>query len=297
MKKYKAFLIILCCIMALSACSGNKTGQTETFFESLTLSADTAQAEQENEHEPLENPDIEEILKEKDVLLVRYISASQGVSTKAIEGAYASRLVDAVNALEQTNTTCEKISDEEFSFDHTNVCFADEGTYWLRIKEDIYRISPDCDEICKVNGYYGEGKYLKGTDGVFSLIQSLWKYYPRHTQAGTFENGTLSMSTVLDVESDVSIAVKTVTLSGSASPAKAENTVTLTVSSRKGSPALVVEAIASENDDEYAASSQQTVALSAGETKEITLSFGGWSDTYELYILAADARAVITVKP
>ncbi len=303
LKKYSFFAFVLCCVILLASCTsgdgGKESGKiTEngTDVSAPDNTEENAQTESQNEYEDHETVDIEGMLQNEEVLLVRYISNSLGISTKPIKGNYASALVNAVSSLDKTGEKCDKISDQEFSFDHTSSCLADVGTYWLRIKETIYRITPECDEICLVSGYYGEGEVLQADKDLFNLILSLWEYYPRNTQIGEFSNGTLSVNTALDIESDISILVKDITI-GKADPNKATNLVTLEISSKNGCQDLLVEAIAQKNENEYAASSETTVNLSADSKKEITLTFGGWNEAYALNVVAAESRVIITINP
>ena len=81
------------------------------------------------------------------------------------ESALAGRIITALKALEETGEISPKISDDKFLVGSgVGPSPAELETLWLEIGNEIYRMTPDLSQICRVESHYGEGKVLTITE-------------------------------------------------------------------------------------------------------------------------------------
>lgn len=253
--------------------------------------ADTSVTEDE---EYIEGSDIDVNYDDADLLLVRYINGS--VSVKEIKDDIGGELLGKLSALTPNGEKSEKITDEPFSFQHYDKCYAPEGMFWIKTEDGIYRISPE-NVISKTTDYYLEGDVLEADSEFFGYISDLWNFYPRNTLACTYKDGEVKMRRVFDHDSEIFIDLISATISADATATNAANKVDIVVTS-KTDKAVTVEAVPQCGIHEFAKVQPQNVELKANQPVNLTLFFGGWNDKpYEVNVIISDARIFMEIEP
>ena len=236
---------------------------------------------------------------ETTVKLIRHYWDGYGVSSKTVSTCdLAYSIIDAIDTLNKTGETVNKISDD--TMDESNGYFPEgiqPGTLWLEVGSKIYRIAPDLSKIALVETHFGKGYVLNMTDELRSLLNIAWYYYPRNTYVGTYDNGSgkLDMSHTYTADSTIEIKIKDLYVEKKIDASN--NSVTVEVTS---SIDQTVEVYASsyQSDDNLGSDDAKTISLKANETKELTFEFYGWySYPYMLDIAADNTRVTLTIIP
>lgn len=303
-KRILTVLAVLLCAASVCSCTEKQTQtegeNTSSVYTSegdattaVTPDVSGAAAETEEDIYFQEGSDID--VNYTDVELLMAHCDKFGVSVKEIEGKVGGELVAKLSELAPTGEKDEKISDEPFSFQHSDKCYAPLGTFWIKTENGIYRILPE-KTVSKVQDYYLEGDVLDADEDLFSFINDVWKYYPRNTLCCVYKDGEMSTRRVFDGESSVEMDLVSVSLSENASATNMANEITLTIVSNVDKT-VTVEAVPLCEDGGFGKCEPQDVELKAGVKKEITLRFGGWTDkAYEVNVLADDSRVYVQIE-
>lgn len=236
---------------------------------------------------------------ETTVKLIRHYWDGYGVSSKTVSTCdLAYSIIDAIDTLNKTGETVNKISDD--TMDESNGYFPEgirPGTLWLEVGSKIYRIAPDLSGIALVETHFGKGYVLNMTDELRSLLNIAWYYYPRNTYVGTYDNGSgkLDMSHTYTADSTIEIKIKDLYVEKKIDARN--NSVTVEVTS---SIDQTVEVYVSsyQSDDNLGSDDAKTISLKANETKELTFEFYGWySYPYMLDIAADNTCVTLTIIP
>ena len=253
--------------------------------------ADTSVTEDE---EYIEGSDIDVNYNDADLLIVCY--TDDGVSVKEIKDEAGEELVSKLFALTPNGEKSDKITDEPFSFQHQDKCYAPKGTFWIKTEDGIYRISPE-NVISKTTDYYLEGDVLEADSEFFDYISDLWRYYPRNTLICTYKDGRMKARRVFDGKSEVVIDIASATVSADATATNATNKLEIVVTS-KTDMEVTAEAVPQCGPNEFAKVQSQNVKLKANQPVYLTLFFGGWNDKpYEVNVIIDDARLFMEIEP
>lgn len=296
--KKRIICLFLTLICILASCSDDKISDT-TAQNYTSASSDNATngngdtsfiPDDDTDAEYVEGSDIDVNYSDVELLIACY--KDDVISVKEIEGEVGTELVAKLSSLEQSGKKSAKISDEPFSFQHSDKCYAPMDTVWIKTTSGIYRIMPD-GEISKCSDYYSEGDVLEANDELFSFIEDLWKYYPRNTLVCVYKDGNTETRRVFD--SDSSVVIELVSLNISADGKKNSATVKITSKTDRND---IVEAVPMFGKSEFGDAGQAEVSLKAGIPSEVTLNFEGRADTaYSVNIILDDARLYIEVIP
>lgn len=236
---------------------------------------------------------------ETTVKLIRHYWDGYGVSSKTVSTCdLAYSIIDAIDTLNKTGETVNKISDD--TMDESNGYFPEgirPGTLWLEVGSKIYRLSPDLSEIALVETHFGKGYVLNMTDELRSLLNIAWYYYPRNTYVGTYDNESEKLDISHTYTADSTIEIKIKDLYVEKKIDAKNNSVTFEVTS---SIDQTVEVYISsyQSDDNRGSDDAKTISLKANETKELTFEFYGWdSYPYMLDIAADNTRVTLTLTP
>lgn len=142
------------------------------------------------------------------------------------------------------------------------------GTMWLDCgSEGLFRVSPKMTEICRVDSYFGEGKVLKMTDTLNSLLYAAWCYHPFDYWSGSYEDGKMSLRQMYKCDSVVeTVRIKEVDVS--------EGKITLLVTANK-KKTVKATAHSQQGYCVIGGSDEKTVTLKKGKETEIDLDIGG----------------------
>lgn len=282
-----SFAIVLS--LALSSCSSGETAGTGENTRADDTSAVQNDGEQtlsdmENEYD---DGDAGAMYTDADVLFVRYTSPEDGISVKEItDTSVGGSIKTMLSSLSKAGKVTDKISDETFSYDPSQKCYAPIGTYWIRVDADtIYRISPALDEIALCDDFYSEGEVLNAGVEVFDMIYTYWSFYPMATQYGTFENGALSLKSIFNENAETEIKATEMTSSS----------LTFTISSSGGKDKLAYDAVA-EHNGEYILIKNGELSLGDDGASAVTVTLPALDGDYTVTILTDGARLNIQVK-
>lgn len=238
---------------------------------------------------------------ETTVYMIRANRDGHGVSTKTVSTCdLAYSIIDALGDLRKTGEIADKTSDipDDPVDSHSEYIFpeAERGMLWLQVGSKLYRVSSDLSEIAIVDSYFGKGYVLTMTDGLKTLLNNAWYYFPYDTYSATYDNAENKtvVNHVYTAESTVKIDVKQINIEKSVEP---NNSITLDLTS-SFDQYVTVSLTCYQSDDNLAAGDYRGIQLNANETKQITLNFGGWKDfTYWVDITADNTRVSLTIKP
>ncbi len=302
--KKRIFCLLLILTLALASCSGENGADGSDAVSSDTSSVsenagqDTEQATPDvpadENTEYVEGSDIDVNYADAELLIACH--TNDGVNVKEIEGNIGGELVEKLSSLTPNGGKSAKISDEPFSFQHYDTCYAPLNTFWIKTDDGIYRISPE-KEVSKCADYYSEGDTLDVDDAFLSYIDDIWKYYPRNTLHCVYKDGQIQTRRVFDFDSDVVIELVSLDISSDAAPDNSANSVTVKITSKTDRTELV-EAVPRFGENEFANTSEAQLTLKAGTPAEVTLNFGGWQDkVYDVNVIVDDAKLHIEILP
>ncbi|MBR5947215.1 MAG: hypothetical protein IKZ82_01025 [Clostridia bacterium] len=207
----------------------------------------------------------------------------------------SSAIMHGLENANETGETVEKLTDEAFD-PQSDEIHAELGTVWLETPSDIYRIDPNWNGICRVDGHYGSGKLLDAPEKLMDLISDSWSYYPYDYYCGVFKNrsGAFTLEHKFESESSVRIDVKRIELEDSNEPS---NRIVLELISTKDET-VEVRLISRQSMDNLAGMDTKSVDLKAGESTDVELRFGGWRNfTYWVEITAGNTKLNLEIDP
>ncbi len=295
--KKRIFCLLLILAFALASCSNGESSDTATTAsdsvppasENVTQGG-TVDIPEDEDTEYIEGSDIDVNYGDAELLVARYTDG--GINVKEIKGEVGGELVAKLSSLAQSGKKSAKISDEPFSFQHSEKCYAPTDTVWIKTTDGIYRIMPD-GEVSKCSDYYSEGDVLETNDEFFAFVDDLWKYYPRNTLVCVYKDGNTETRRVFDADSSVVIELVSLNIS----PDGNGNSVTIKITS-KTDKNDIIEAVPVFGKNEFGDAGEAEISLKAGIPSEVTLEFKGRADTaYSVNIILDDARLYIDVMP
>ena len=295
--KKRIFCLLLISVLALASCSNSDSADTTAgestpnVPESVTHSGTTAP---EDDEEYIEGSDIDVNYSDIDLLIAA--CAEEGVSVKEVKGDVGSELLKKLSSFTANGEKSEKISDEPFSFQHYDKCYAPIGTFWIKAKSEIYRIMPS-GEVSKVADYYSEGDILEIDSGFLGYLDDLWRYYPRNTLCCLYKDGKTETRRVFDHDSETVIELVSLTVSKDATATNDANSMTVKVTS-KVDKTVLFEAVPRYGKSDFAKVTSCELELKAGTSTEVTLGFCGWQDReYKVDVILDDSRISIEIVP
>ncbi len=196
------------------------------------------------------------------------------IDSKKITGEAATVIKELIGKLDETTDVEEKISDEEVDLDYKHGVSipADSGTMWVKTEESLYRIASDDSRIARVNTPLGEGVILNLTDVCKSEINNAWAYWPWNSWYGVYEDDVLTMKHRYVADTNVSVKVKNIKVSGKNNSIKLEllSDTTQTVE---------VDWETSNGGDWYGSMDSKSISLKEGKKQVIELDFAQVGDT------------------
>lgn len=298
--KKRIFCLLLILILSLASCSNDEITDTAGAdsatqdVESVTQGEADIPTDDDFDMEYIEGSDIDVNYSNIDLLIACHTNA--GINVKEIQGNVGGELVAKLSSLVKSGEKSKKISDEPFSFQHSEKCYAPVDTFWIKTTDGIYRIMPD-GEVSKCTDYYSEGDVLELDDGFFDYINDLWKYYPRNTLVCIYDGNEITSRRVFEGDSEVSIELLSINLSPDASVDNTANEITVKISS-KTDKNVIVEAVPQNAANEFADIQTQNVQLKANTPSTLTLKFGGWkNEAYDVNVIVDDARLHVKINP
>ncbi len=276
---------LLLSVLMLSACGGTQSETVESDSKAQSTSSfQSAESDMQNEYI---DRDPSAMYENADVLMIRYVSEADGLSFKEIQDKNDGGEIKALlGSLTSSSKQSPKISDSPFSFDPLEKCYADIGTYWIRIDGNtIYRISADLSEISRCDDYYSEGEILNSGIDTSQHIYAYWEFYPYNTHFGTYENGSLTLHRVFSDKSDVEMTVKNMD----------DSSLTFEIASKNANRDISFDAVSEQNGN-HSLIKSGTLSLTSGNAEQVTVSLPKSDKTYILSVITDGARINIEVK-
>ncbi len=196
------------------------------------------------------------------------------IDSKKITGEAATVIKELIKNLSETTDVEEKISDEEVDLDykHGVSISANSGTMWVKTEDALYRIASDDSRIARVTKPLGEGVVLDFTDTCKSEINSAWSYWPRDCWYGVYEDNVLTMEHRYVADTNVSVKVKNIKVSGKNNSIKLELLSDTTQE-------VEVDWETSNGGDWYGSIDSEMISLQEGKKQVIELDFAQVGDT------------------
>ena len=213
------------------------------------------------------------------------------MDSKTVTGEMAGAITDLMENLNETGELADKISDEEVELNsvYASSLPVDGGTMWVETEDSIYRISPERNQICRVDTYLGEGVILDFTAECWNEIHDAWYYWPLDYWSGTYENGKLNLSHIYAAETDIKATVKSINFN------PIINSIKLDLVSDENQ--IVEIHWESYRGDHYGTIDSREVALIAGWKSPVELYFEGlpYSAPYSYSLSIRIGNAVIDI--
>lgn len=214
---------------------------------------------------------------------MRYNWNGDGVGVKEIlPGELANSIIRMLKNARSTNKHFDKISDETVN-EFSGELPVNPGTMWIELGNDIYRVSPDMNVLCKVSGHLGEGTEIVMPSLLPDALHKAWDYYPYdyYYHVYDYKTGIDNYSHVFEAETAIDVLHATIILKGENDPV--DHAFILLNSRIDQTVDFKVECKRSE--DVFGSGESKTVFLKAGKQTEVTLNFEGWDDgPYYIYI-------------
>lgn len=283
----KVFFFILFSIMLFLVLSGcTDTDTTNNSTDTTDLQEQTAVTE--------------ETVLANELYILRYPSSGWGgISVKKLkESDFVLRIINALENLNETDKTAEKLSDEPFNPNRLpDNCPAEVNTLWIETKGKLYRITNDYSQICRVDTHFGEGVILEMTDELKKDLINAWQYAPYNTFIATVKRGdeNVEIKNVFSAESTVEITVKEIKLDNSYE--NQNNSITLEITSSVNQT-LEIDFASQQSDDNFGTMDSKSVTLSKDTPEEVTFDFWGWRDvTYGVNVSVENTRVRLIINP
>ena len=230
------------------------------------------------------------------IKMMRYNWDGYGISTKWIETSdIVYSIIDAAEKLTETGETVEKISDAVVDENSTELPI-ERGTLWLEIGSKIYRIDPDFEQLCRVDGHLGSGYVMNASEQFKKMIIDAWQYHPYDYYAGNYNNETneIKLNHVYNAPSTVQVQIKKVEIVNDYDP---KNKITLELISTVDQ-SVSISLLCSQSNDNLADGDRKEIVLTAKEAETVELTFGGWKDfSYWIDISVDNTRINLRIEP
>lgn len=230
------------------------------------------------------------------IKMMRYNWDGYGISTKWIETSdIVYSIIDAAEKLTETGETVEKISDAVVDENSTELPI-ERGTLWLEIGSKIYRIDPDFEQLCRVDGHLGKGYVMNASEQFKKMIIDAWQYHPYDYYAGNYNNKTneIKLNHVYNAPSTVQVQIKKVEIVNDYDP---KNKITLELISTVDQ-SVSISLLCSQSNDNLAYGDRKEIVLTAKEPETVELTFGGWKDfSYWIDISVDNTRINLRIEP
>ncbi|MBR3299399.1 MAG: hypothetical protein IKI64_09400 [Clostridia bacterium] len=285
----RLFLFIFTSVFFLSAlfgCARDST-QVDSSGKSCLFVCPPGEAEDDSDNEAVIDTPIK---------VIRYAPDGWGTVFKTIPPCRLSTMIiNGISAADETGEVSEKLSDGEI-IEGSCILPAEPGTIWIEVNSDVYRVSPDRDELWRVEGHLGAGRKLEASDELMRSISAAWFYYPYNFFSGHYDNasGKLEMKNSYSAASSVEIRIKRIKIQKSSNP---KNRIVLELISPVDQT-LEIKLNCQQSLDNLALGDSKQVELQANKPKKVELGFGGWKDfSYWITITADNTRLSITINP
>ena len=230
------------------------------------------------------------------IKMMRFNWDGYGISTKWIATCdLAYSIIDAVEELTETGETVKKISDAVVDENSTELPI-ERGTLWLEIGSKIYRIDPDFEQLCRVDGHLGRGYVMNTSEQFKKMIIDAWQYHPYDYYAGSYNNETneIKLNHVYNAPSTVQVQIKKVEIVNDYDP---KNKITLELISTVDQ-SVSISLLCSQSNDNLAYGDRKEIVLTAKEPETVELTFGGWKDfSYRIDISVDNTRINLRIEP
>lgn len=228
--------------------------------------------------------------------LKRYSWDGYGVSSKAIkQGPLANAMINALSGLKETGEITEKLSDEIVD-ECTGALPIERGTLWIEGMDGvIYRLSPDLEQICRVQTHLGRGKVLEMTDELSDLLWDAWQYYPNDCYSGTYKNGKIDLKHVYEADSIIrSVQIDSINISNEISSV---NQISLLFAANQSiNVTATLESF--QSNDNRGSWTVKDVRLIKGEQTRINMEFTGFGNiSYQVVIRADNTKILLNILP
>ena len=245
--------------------------------------------------------------------LLRYFDET--LSVKLVpENTDMDSLITEIKALPYTEYTGEKISDDiidtdviinyeaENKFDiwHTTDIKLpiEDGTIWLEIGEDIYRVNSYLSKISRVEGHLGKG-YVLGTSQEFrEKLNSALSNNAVDSYYGTYNNETkeIEIKNTWDSKSTVDFRIKEISVTKDSDFCDS-NKITLELISTIDQNITINWSSEESSDVILTLTDSQDVSLEKYFVKTVELIFGGRDNNIWLYINFANTKITLKITP
>ena len=229
--------------------------------------------------------------------MLRYNWDGYGITTKEVftcDLGYA--IIDCLSKLEETGKNIPKISNETID-EYTGTLSVTRGTLWIECGTvGLFRLSPEMNEICKVQTHLGEGVELKMTDTLEELLTQAWYYFPNDYWSGKYENGMITLNQIYKSDSAVDyVRIDSIDIK---KDEWANIKIVLTIGA-KDSIKTNCQLFCSNGGDVIGFGDDKEIVLSASEETKVELTTGGLYNDWTHYVTINidNTRISLTIVP
>ncbi len=229
--------------------------------------------------------------------ILRYNWDGDGVGQKPVyDDEFGRALVGSLAALKETGETVPKIADTPVD-ENTTTLPITRGTVWVECEGvGLFRLNPEMTEICRVETHLGAGRVLKMTDGLHEQLRQAWYYYPYDYWAGTYENGTVTLSQKSDFASTAISAVAVDRLYLENKHHSDNNRITLRFTASE-SKTVTVRLESSASSDDLGSFATKEVTLVKGKDTTVDFTFTGFYNArYFIDISVDNTKINLTIE-
>ena len=215
------------------------------------------------------------------VALARYNKVGWGVERKTIaDDQMAYYIASELRSMTETGEILPEVGTG--TLEDRYVYPVDVGTLWIEVDGKIYRVNPEFDQICLVDGHFGQGTVLDMSKKFAATISYVFGYHPKTVYKGTYtlETDTLEFKQVYKGNSEIFIHIVDIQVENKF---RSQNTITFELISTKDQT-LNINLESYQSSDNLGGSESKKVTLKKGVPQAVTMEFGGFTVWYSVDI-------------
>lgn len=229
-----------------------------------------------------------------------YNNSFSGIGTRTYTGESAELLARLIGSLKETEEIVPAICDAPWDGEMQDLPEEVEaGTHWYQIGDTIYRethsLNPNGDNmlqtLAKVTSHYSEGVVLETADEFWRMFNLISSFHPMAYYTGSYADGTLTITHAYPGVDDITVTVKDLEFGTKDLEVLRGNKITLEITAPTDRE-ITIRINSRHSVDLLGSMDSQTVTLTAGKPRTVTLTFDGWDEWIYTVDISAQNTAI-----
>ena len=194
-----------------------------------------------------------------------YNNSFSGIGTRTYTGESAELLARLIGSLKETEEIVPAICDAP----------------WDTIYRETHSLNPNGDNmlqtLAKVTSHYSEGVVLETADEFWRMFNLISSFHPMAYYTGSYADGTLTITHAYPGVDDITVTVKDLEFGTKDLEVLRGNKITLEITAPTDRE-ITIRINSRHSVDLLGSMDSQTVTLTAGKPRTVTLTFDGWDE-------------------